>query len=605
MAQTQADLRDINFVLFEQFGVEKLSEKEKYADFNRKTFEMIIKEARKFGLKEILPTYAEGDKQGVKLVDGNVKPPECFRRPFELFVEAEYTAMTEDPAVGGQGLPQVIASAANEYLSGCNFSFAAYTMLGHGTGKMIEIYGTEKQKELFLKNVYTGKWGGTMLLTEPDAGSDVGALTTTATRNDDGTFSLTGNKIFITSGDHDFVDNIIHPVLARIEGAPAGTKGISLFLVPKYWVNDDGSLGDRNDIVCTSLEEKMGIHGSATCSMSLGSKGTCKGILLGDENKGMRVMFHMMNEARLGVGHQAFTHASAAYLYALGYARERIQGRSLENFSNHNAPAVAIIEHPDVRRMLLEMKAYVEGMRSFTHYVAACFDWVEMAETPEEKEKFNGLVDILTPILKTYNSNLGFNMCVQAMQVYGGAGYTKDYPIEQLARDCKITSIYEGTDGIQAMDLLARKMPMKEGQVFMELIKEIQTVTSKAKKIKGMEGFGEKLDEALDKLQATAMELGKNAMSAKFKVAFAHSVPFLMAMGDIIIGWFLIWRAVVASEALEAGAKKKDVDFYEGQVKNAQFFIQNIIPVTLGKMEAITFGSDAAIEIANESFGEK
>ncbi len=605
MAQTQADLRDINFVLFEQFGIDQLAENEKYADFNRKTFEMIIKEARNFGLKEILPTYTEGDKQGVSLVDGVVKAPECFRRPFKLFVEAEYTAMMEDPEVGGQGLPHVISSASNEYLSGSNFSFAAYALIGHGTGKMIEIYGTDKQKELFLKNIYTGKWGGTMLLTEPDAGSDVGALTTTAKRNDDGTFSLTGNKIFITSGDHDLVENIIHPVLARIEGAPAGTKGISLFLVPKFWVNEDGSMGDRNDIICTALEEKMGIHGSATCSMSLGSKGECKGVLLGEENKGMRVMFHMMNEARLGVGHQAFTHASAAYLYALGYSRDRIQGRSLENFMNHDAPSVPIIEHPDVRRMLLDMKAYVEGMRSFTHYVAACFDWVEMAKTEEEKEKYNGMIDILTPILKTYNSNLGFNMCVQAMQVYGGAGYTKDYPIEQLARDCKIASIYEGTDGIQAMDLLARKMPMKEGQVFMGLINEIQTIAEKAKQTKGLESFGEKLDEAANKLQSTAMELGKNAMSAQFKVAFAHSVPFLMVMGDVLIAWFLLWRAVVASDALEAGAKKKDLAFYEGQIKNAQYFMQTVIPVTLGKMEAIALGSDAAIEIADESFGEK
>lgn len=605
MAQLQADLRDINFVLFEQLGVDQLVENERYADFNRKTFEMLIKEARNFGLKEILPTYTEGDKEGVKLVDGTVKPPDCFRKPFKLFVENEYTAMTEDPELGGQGLPHVIASASNEYLSGCNFSFAAYAFLGHGTGKMIEIYGNEKQKELFLKNVYSGKWGGTMLLTEPDAGSDVGALTTTAKRNDDGTFSLTGNKIFITSGDHDLVENIIHPVLARIEGAPAGTKGISLFLVPKYWVNDDGSLGERNDIVCTALEEKMGIHGSATCSMSLGAKGECKALLLGEENKGMRVMFHMMNEARLGVGHQAFTHASAAYLYALGYARDRIQGRSLENFANHEAPGVPIIQHPDVRRMLLKMKAYVEGMRSFTHYVAACFDWVEMAKDEEEKNKYKGFSDLLTPILKTYNAVEGFNVCVEAMQVYGGAGYTKDYPIEQLARDCKITSIYEGTDGIQAMDLLARKMPMQEGKIFMALIEEMQSVTKQAGEIEGLKAYAEMLDKAVEKLQTTAMELGKNAMSEKFKTAFAHSVPFLMAMGDVIIGWQLLWRAVVASRAMEAGAKKKDQAFYEGQIRNAHFFMQTIIPTTLGKMEAIIIGSDAAIDIPEEAFGEK
>jgi len=605
MAQTVADLRDLNFVLFEQLGIDKLTENEKYSDFNRKTFEMIIKEARNFGLKEILPTYMEGDKEGVKIVDGVVKPPECFRRPHKLFVEAEYTAISEDPDVGGQGLPIVMSTAVNEYLSGANFSFISYTMLGHGTGKMVELYGTEKQKDMFLKNLYTGKWGGSMLLTEPDAGSDVGALTTTAVRNDDGTFTLTGNKIFITSGDHDLVENIVHPVLARIEGAPAGTRGISIFLVPKYWVNEDGSMGDRNDIICTSVEEKMGIHGSATCAMSMGSKGTCRGLLLGDENKGMRVMFHMMNEARLGVGLQAFSHASTAYLLALGYARERIQGRSIENFANQDAPSVPIIEHPDVRRMLLNMKSYVEGMRSFVHYVAVCFDREELAETEEEKAKYTGLIDILTPILKTYNSGLGFELCAQAMQVYGGAGYTKDYPIEQLVRDCKIASIYEGTDGIQAMDLLARKLPMKDGQVFMNLIKEIQDVITKAKAISGLSGLADKLEEAVNKLTVTSMDLGKNAMSAKFKTAFAHSVPFLYMMGDVILAWLLLWRAVIASEKIEAGAKKKDVAFYNGQLKNAEYFIQTIIPVTLGKMDAISFGCDAAIDIDDESFGER
>jgi len=605
MAQTIADFRDLNFVLFEQLEVDKLAEREKYADFSRKVFEMVIKEARNFGLKEILPTYSEGDKQGVKLVDGGVKPPECFRRPFKLFVEQEYIAMSEDPEVGGQGLPIVIATAANEYLSGANFSFVAYSMLGHGTGKMIELYGTDLQKKMFLKNLYTGKWGGTMLLTEPDAGSDVGSLTTSAVKNADGTYSLTGNKIFITSGDHDLVENIIHPVLARIEGAPGGSKGISLFLVPKYWVNEDGSLGERNDIICTSVEEKMGIHGSATCAMSMGSKGTCRGLLLGEENKGMRVMFHMMNEARLGVGLQAFSHASTAYLYALGYARERIQGRSLENFANHAAPSVAIIEHPDVRRMLLNMKSYVEGMRSFVHYVAACFDWEETATSEEERKKYAGMVEILTPILKTYNAGLGFELCAQAMQVYGGAGYTKDYPIEQLVRDCKIASIYEGTDGIQAMDLLARKMPMGDGQVFMNLIQEIQGVVAKARGIDALAGLADKLAAAVDKLTATAMGLGKNAMSAKFKTAFAHSVPFLYMMGDVIMAWFLLWRAVIASGRISAGAKGKDLAFYKGQLKTAEYFIRTIIPVTLGKMEAITDACSAAIDIEDESFGEK
>ena len=603
MAQLVADQRDILFVLFEQLGIDALVENEKYSDFNRKTLEMVIKEARNFGLKVILPTYSEGDKEGARYEKGKVMAPECFKRPFELFREAEYTAITEPLELGGQGLPQVMSAAVNEFLSGCNFSFASYTTLGHGTGKMIELFGTEKQKELFLKNLYTVKWGGTMLLTEPNAGSDVGALTTSAVKNDDGTYSITGNKIFITSGDHDLTENIIHPVLARIEGAPEGTKGISLFIVPKIWVNEDGSLGEPNDVECTGIEEKMGIHGSATCAMSLGSKGKCRGLLLGEENKGMKVMFHMMNEARIGVGHQAFTHASAAYLYALNYAKERIQGKALDDMMNPDAQSVTIIHHPDVRRMLLEMKAYVEGMRGFTYYTSYCMDRIETADDPDEKEKYTGLVELLTPILKTYNANVGFDVCVQAMQVYGGAGYTKDYPVEQLTRDCKIASIYEGTDGIQAMDLLARKVGMNNGKVFMTFVQEIQDIIGKAKTSDRLANLANKLEEAVNKLQEMAMFLAQTLMSPGFKTAFAHSVPFLMVMGDVIMAWQLLWRAQTAVTSLSENPNKKDAAFYEGQVKTAEYFILAILPVTLGKMNSILAGCNAAIEIDEVSFG--
>ncbi len=364
-----ADRRDVDFVLFEQMGAEKLLKTSRYADLNKKALDMVINEARNLAVREILPTYAEGDRNGARYEDGKVIAPECFRRPLELFREGEWIAMTEDPEIGGQGLPFLIAQAANEYLIGANFAFAAFAVLGHGTGKMIELFGTEKQKEMFLKNLYTGKWGGTMVLTEPGAGSDVGNLETTAVRNADGTYAISGNKIFITNGDQNLTENIIHPVLARIEGAPAGSKGISLFIVPKIWVNEDGSLGEPNDVVPTGIEEKMGLHGSPTTSLAYGSKGKCRGLLLGEENKGMQVMFHMMNEARLGVGLQGLNHASGAYLYAVNYARERLQGRDLMEVANPEAPQVPIISHPDVRRMLLWMKAHVDGMRSFVYYV--------------------------------------------------------------------------------------------------------------------------------------------------------------------------------------------------------------------------------------------
>jgi alkylation response protein AidB-like acyl-CoA dehydrogenase len=603
MAQVTADRRDIDFVLYEQFDTEAVIEQDRYKGFNRKMFDLILKEARNFAAKEILPTYAEGDRNGARFEDGTVKAPECYRRAFELFREGEWSSLTEDPEYGGQGLPHLVNLAACEYLMGTNFAFSSYTLLGHGTGKMIELFGTDKQKELFLKKLYTAEWGGTMLLTEPDAGSDVGALTTTAVKNGDGTYSISGSKIFITAGDHDLTDNIIHPVLARIEGAPAGTKGISLFIVPKVWVNENGSLGEPNDVVCTGIEEKMGLHGSATCSLTLGGKGKCRGMLLGEENKGMKVMFHMMNEARLGVGIQAFAHASAAYLYALDYARQRHQGRALEKMFEKEAPQVPIIQHPDVRRMLLWMKAYVEGMRSFCYFVAESLEMAELDGPDENRKLRKDLVDLLTPVLKTYNAVYGFKVCVTAIQVFGGYGYTKEYPVEQLARDCKIASIYEGTDGIQAMDLLGRKMGMKKGAVFLIFLEQVQNVVKRAKATEHLAELSEQMAPVLDLLGKTAMHLGQTAMSAEFKTAFAHSVPFLEAMGDVVMAWMLLWRAAVASEKITSGAKKKDLAFYEGQIKSAEFFIQGELPVTIGKMQAILKSGKAAVDITEAAFG--
>ena len=327
MAQLISDQRDVQFVLYEQMKTEELTEKKKFEDFNRETFDMVLSEARKLAEKEILPTASVGDKEGCKFSDGKVKVPSCFHGPYKLFREGGWIAMPDDPEVGGQGLPMLISYAAFELFAGANAALAVYSMLCHGAGKLIEVFGTEKQKELFLEKVYSGEWGGTMALTEPEAGSDVGGLRTKAVKNADGTYSIVGNKLFITGAEQDLTENIIHPVLARIEGAPKGTPGISLFIVPKIWVNEDGSFGEPNDIVCNGIEEKMGLHGSSTCSLTLGENGNCRGLLLGKENQGMRTMFHMMNEERLNVGMQALGHASTAYLYALNYAKERLQGK--------------------------------------------------------------------------------------------------------------------------------------------------------------------------------------------------------------------------------------------------------------------------------------
>ncbi len=604
MAQLLADRRDIEFVLYEQLVAEKLTKSARFGEFNKKLFDMIITEARNLAIKEILPTNAEGDAQGVCFAKGTVTVPECFHRPYRLFVDGEWTSMTEDPEYGGQGVPQMINTAALEYIWGANYCLANYGTMGHGTGKMIELFGTEEQKTVFLKKLYTGQWGGTMLLTEADAGTDVGALTTSARKNPDGTYSITGNKIFITNGDHDLTENIVHPVLARVEGAPAGTPGISIFIVPKYRVNSDGSIGEPNDVVCTGIEEKLGIHSSATCSMALGSRGECQGLLLGEENQGMPIMFHMMNEARFNVGFQAFTYASSAYLYAANYAKTRIQGRDIAAGKTSDAPGVPIIKHPDVRRMLMWMKAHVDGMRSFIYYVASLSDGIAASDADTEStEKRQGLIDFFIPLVKAYCSQRGFEVCVQAMQVYGGYGYTKEYPIEQLMRDCKITSIYEGTDGIQAMDLLGRKLRMKKGILPQYVLEEMRQSIDAARGIPELASLADTLSAAADRWEKTAAHIAASAVSENIRTAYAFAFPFLESTGDLIMAWMLLWRATVAAGTLSARAGEKDATYYSGILKTAEFFIHTELPQALARMDTIFDGNNAAIEIADDCFG--
>ena len=605
MAQQIADRRDIEFVLHELLHVGELSDHENFAEFNKKTVDLIIAEARNLAIKEILPTQIDSDRIGAQFDAGKVTVPESFHKVWELFKEGEWLAMIEDPKWGGQGMPRAVALAASDFMNGANFAFMMYPGLTHGAGKLVESFGTEQQKALFLKKMYTGEWTGTMLLTEPEAGSDLGALTSSAVKNEDGTYTITGNKIFISSGEHDLAENIIHPVLARIEGAPEGTAGISLFIVPKIWVNEDGSLGEANDVVCTGVEEKMGIHGNATCSMSLGSKGKCRGMLLGEENKGMRSMFLMMNEARLLVGIQAFACASTAYMYAVNYARQRVQGRHLLNMMDKSAPSVPIIQHPDVRRMLLTMKVYVEGMRSLLYYVGMCDDRIDVAENEEEKAKYKGLIDLLIPLAKGYVSDKAFDVCNLGVQVYGGYGYIKEYPMEQLLRDCRITPIYEGTNGIQAMDLLGRKLGLNKGKPIMDLMGEIQNTIATARTHAKIEAYAGKVEAALNKLGEVALHLGKTAMSSEVMTAFAHAYSFMEVSGDVVMSWLLLWRATIAAEKLENGAKKKDAAFYEGQLKSAEFFVHSVLPVTLGKMDAILATNGAVVDIAEDSFGGK
>ena len=594
MTQLIAERKDISFVLFEQFKIESLFKSKKFAEFNPKMVDMIISEARHLAIKEILPTYTQADREGVHFANNKVTVPQCFQRAHAKLIEGEWFAMTEDPKLGGQGLPHIVAQAACEYLVGANYPLMTYPMLAHGAGKMIELYGTDIQKKLFLKKLYSGKWSGSMLLTEAEAGSDVGNLSTSAVKNQDGTWSLSGNKIFITNGDHNLTENIIHPVLARIKGAPVGTKGISLFIAPKIWVNPDGSLGETNDIVCTGIEEKLGLHASPTCSLSLGAKGRCRGLLLGEPNKGMQIMFQMMNDVRLEVGLQGMAHASTAYLYALDYARQRIQGRDATG-------PVPIIAHPDVRRMLLNMKAFVEGMRSLIYYTAYLSDKAIVAQDSTEKQNYDALIGLLTPVVKSYCSDRGFEVCVQAMQVFGGYGYTCEFPVEQILRDCKIASIYEGANGIQAMDLLGRKIGMNKGHSLMLLVNAIQETIVAARVINTnqLDKMAAVMEKTTHKFMQVTKEIGKDAGSEQSKTAFARALPFLDVMGDTVLGWMHLWRALKAVPML----KTKQGDFYDGVLKTAAHFIFTQLPITNGRMTAISNNDSSVMDISADSFG--
>ncbi|MBF0100528.1 MAG: acyl-CoA dehydrogenase [Desulfobacterales bacterium] len=602
MAQSIADRRDVEFVLYEQLKVDEFAKHEKYADFNKKTVDQIVNAARNLSVKEVLPTQKIGDQEGCKLENGKVTVPEVFHKLYKLFCEGDWVAMNEDPEWGGQGMPVTVSLAASEYFNGANYPFMMYPGLTHGCGNLVYSFGTEKQKKLYLKNLYTGKWAGTMMLTEPGAGSDVGALATTATKNPDGTYNIKGEKIFISGGEHNLTENIIHPVLARIEGAPAGTKGISLFLVPKIRVNDDGTLGEPNDVICTGIEHKMGIHGNSTASVALGSKGQCIGTLLGEENKGMKAMFQMMNEARLLVGMQGFSCATSSYINAVNYAKQRVQGKNLLQTFDPNAKSVPIIQHPDIRRMLLTMKAYIEGMRSLLYYCGWCEDKHATADTDGKKEKYQGILDILIPIAKGYVTDRSFDVCSMGMQTYGGYGYIEEYPMSQLLRDCRITMIYEGTNGIQAMDLLGRKLGLNKGKAVMGLFGEIQKTIAEAKKIESLKDIATKTEQAVNKLAEVAMHMGTIAMSAKVMTAFSYAYSFMEVTGDVVMSWMLLWRATLAAQGLTVESKKKDQPFFEGQIKSAEFFSSNILPLTLAKMDVIKAANSVMVDISEDSF---
>ncbi|MBP7232004.1 MAG: acyl-CoA dehydrogenase, partial [Syntrophaceae bacterium] len=551
MASLWIDLRDIKFQLFEVFKMsEALLGKGRYADYDADTCNMVLDQAAKFAESEIAPTYPdEVHRKPVEATwkDGKVTTPESYKRLWKLYCEGGYMATADNPEVGGQGFPAVVAAAvANMFLS-CNQAFIMYPGLSHGAARLMEDYFQHPLRNILLEKMYTGEWAGTMCLTEPSAGSDVGLLKTTAKKNEDGTYSIVGTKSFISAGDHDLTPNIIHPVLARIEGDPAGTKGISIFMVPKFRFNEQGEIGEYNDVQCGGIESKMGIHGNATCTLNFGTDGKCIGYLMGEERQGMPIMFHMMNEERQGVGMMGASLAGAAYLHALDYSKQRIQGANIIEMAMkvENPKAVNIIQHPDVRRMLLKMKSMTEGMRAlaFLCYFAMDMEFnATLANDEAQKEYWHGMIEILTPLVKAYNTDAGMAVCSDAVQTYGGYGYCREYPVEQMMRDQKINCIYEGTNGIQAMDLLGRKLGMKKGLYFMNLLGMTQEAIAEAKQNEQLKAEAEIVENALNKCAETSMAFAKMIRVTPY-VPLIGACDFLNCLSEAVVGWLHIRMA--------------------------------------------------------------
>jgi len=619
MSNYLADERDQKFVLYEQLELDKLTELPRYTEHSKDLYDMVLEEARKLAVEVLEPAVPEADKEGCRFENGNVFVPKVFHNAMKLYAEGGWISLAHPVEVGGQGLPQILNIVCKEYFN-CNFPFLAYTGLTEGAAHLIANYGTDRQKKLYMEKMFAGQWGGTMVLTEPGAGSDVGALKTSAKKNPDGTYCITGSKMFITGADHDLNENIIHAVLARVEGAPAGTKGISIFIVPKYRVNEDGSLGERNDYSIGGIEKKMGIHGSATCQVNFGDNGKCYAELLGEENQGMMIMFLLMNEARIGVGTQGLAAASRAYLYSVKYAKERLQGSDLANFRNPDAPRVAIINHPDVRRMLLWMKSHVESLRAMVYYTARAEDFAITGRTDEEKEKWHGILEIMTPIVKAWGSDVGFFVADQAIQVHGGYGYTREYPVEQILRDVKIAAIYEGTNGIQSLDLVGRKLGQKGGKNFMALLGDMYGFISAQSNNAKIKDLVDALKKAVDLLADMASFFVTCGKEGNFMVPVTNAYPFLNLMAHVISAYMLVWQASIASKKLDALAKEAGADpsdwvkwaafikdnadaaFYAGKLSTTKYFIYNVLPKINSYAEAIKSKDMSVMEIPIESF---
>ncbi|MGQ3039157.1 MAG: acyl-CoA dehydrogenase C-terminal domain-containing protein [Brevundimonas sp.] len=591
----KAPVRDLTFILSEVLEIDRYTNQPGFQDVSSELAQQILEEAGRFAEEVIAPVNNPGDKEGCHWAEGGVvTTPKGWKEAYHQMVEAGWPSLMMDPAYGGQGMPSVIGSAVGQFTAGASAAFSMYPGLTAGAWAGIHANASEEIKQKYLPKMSTGEWTGTMNLTEPHCGTDLGMVRTKAVPNGDGSYSITGQKIWISAGEHDFADNIIHTVLARVEGAVPGIKGLSLFVVPKFLVNEDGTPGERNTLECAGLEHKMGIHGNATCVMQYDG---AKGWLIGEEGRGMNNMFVVMNEARLGTGLQGLAIGAAAYQAAVEFANDRLQGRSLTGPKNPEGPADPIIVHPDVRRMLLEARAFVEGGQAFILWTALQAD-LEKSEDEAVATRAKDYMGLLTPVLKAYLTDKGFHVASLAMQVHGGSGYTEHFPASQYLRDARITMIYEGTNGIQALDLVGRKLPAQGGRAIMSWFAEIDAFVSENGQNESLKPFVDGLADARKKLQDGTMWMMQNGM-ANPDNAGAASTDYLNIFGITALAYMWAQMAKVAQAQVDGGSTDP---FYANKLMTGRYFVERILPDAGAHLAKLKTGADVLMAMPADQF---